>query len=659
MSSLAQISRSFLAAFKPPTKLSLSAWAERFAVLSAESSAEAGRWKTIAYQRGIMDAFTDPAIEQITCMKSARVGWTKILNNAIGYYIHQDPCPIMVVQPTIEDAQGYSKEEIAPMIRDTPELAELVSESKAKDTDNTILQKMFTGGSLSLIGANSPRGFRRVSRRCVFFDEVDGYPPSAGAEGDQIKLGIKRSEYYHNRKIAAGSTPTVKDASRIQRLFEQSDQRRYFVPCPVCDAPQVLQWKNLKWTELDRPPEQAAFVCEDNGCIIEHSTKRWMIEEADRRALADPSCPYGWRATAPGNGKHAGFHIWAAYSTSPNAAWGQLALEWLESKGDVESLKTFVNTCLGELWEEEYSSKVGADTMQARAEIMDPAIVPAKAVLITFGVDVQDNRIAVSMWGFARGEESWIINHQEIFGDPAQPEIWKQLDEVILRPWRHELGGTMKAAATGIDTGGHYTHEVYQYARERRRHNVVALKGSSIRGSQALSKPKKMDVNYRGQVIKSGVQLHLVGTDTIKNLIFGRLKHNEPGPGYVHISGALTPEFFQQFTSEKQITRYEKGRPIKEWILPPGKRNESLDCGVYANAAMQSLYMRYHRSRIWDIFERALAEMIIKKEPAADPESGALPPETEPNEEKTPLQRAQTSAKITLNKGKSGFVKRW
>jgi terminase, large subunit len=224
---LLRLERAAYKAFKPPEKLTLSEWADRYAFLSAESSAEGGRWHTLPYQKGIMDAITDPRVEQVTVMKSARVGYSKILNHTIAFHVHQDPCPIMLVQPTIEDAQGYSKEEIAPMLRDTPCLKGLVSESKAKDGANTILQKQFPGGTLSMVGANSPRGFRRVSRRVVLFDEVDGYPASAGAEGDQIKLGIRRTEYYWNRTIVAGSTPTVKDFSRVERMFLQTDQRRY------------------------------------------------------------------------------------------------------------------------------------------------------------------------------------------------------------------------------------------------------------------------------------------------------------------------------------------------------------------------------------------------------------------------------------------------
>jgi phage terminase large subunit GpA-like protein len=202
--------------------MGLSDWSDENAYLSAESSAQEGRWRTLPYQRGPMDAMTDLEIEQVVFKKSARVGYTKMLNNLIGYHIHQDPCPMMVVQPTIEDAEGYSKEEIAPMLRDTEVLRGLVSDAKSRDSNNTILSKSFPGGTLSMVGANSPRGFRRVSRRVVLFDEIDGYPPGAGSEGDQIRLGIRRSEYYWNRKIVMGSTPTIKGFSRVEDAFEQT-----------------------------------------------------------------------------------------------------------------------------------------------------------------------------------------------------------------------------------------------------------------------------------------------------------------------------------------------------------------------------------------------------------------------------------------------------
>lgn len=598
-----------LEGFRPPEKLTLSQWADKFAFLSAESSAEAGRWHTLPYQKGIMDAVTDPRVEQITVMKSARVGYTKILNHAIAFHIHQDPCPIMLIQPTIEDAQGYSKEEIAPMLRDTPVLAGLVSDAKAKDGANTILQKQFSGGTLSLVGANSPRGFRRVSRRVVLFDEVDGYPPSAGTEGDQIKLGIRRSEYYWNRKIIAGSTPTVKDFSRIERMFAETDQRRYFVPCPDCNHKQYLKWANMRWTDND--PSTAAYCCESCGVLIPHSKKRWMVENGE------------WLATAPGNGRHIGFHIWAAYSYSPNATWPHLVEEFLEAKTNPEALKTWVNTVLGETWEEDYASKIGADALLERCEAYESDVLPAGALALTAGVDVQDNRLAVSVWGWGRDEEGWLIHHQEIFGDPARAEVWKQLDEVVLREWSHELNGKLRPDVVAIDSGGHMTNEVYQYARERGRQGVVAIKGSSQRGKPPIGKASKVDVNSSGKSLKRGATVYPVGSDTIKTTLFGRLRHNEIGPGFLHFHNETGTEYFEQLTAEKQALRFVKGFPVREWVKKPSARNEALDCLVYAYAALNLMYQRYDRRTIWDQLERRLeqptAPLRSKKAAAAGP----------------------------------------
>ena len=583
-------------AFKPPKKMTLSEWADSHAYLSSESSAEGGRWHTLPYQKGIMDAVTDPKIEQITVMKSARVGYSKILNHVAAYHIHQDPCPIMIVQPTIEDAQGYSKEEIAPMLRDTPVLRGLVSEAKAKDGANTILQKQFPGGSLSLVGANSPRGFRRVSRRVVLFDEIDGYPASAGTEGDQIKLGIRRTEYYWNRKIVSGSTPTVKDFSRVERMFQQGDQRRYFVPCPECGHMQYLKWANIRW--LDNDPDTASYACESCGVLIPHSKKRWMVERGE------------WRATAPGNGKHVSFHVWAAYSYSPNATWPNLVEEFLDAKNDAEQLKTFVNTVLGETWEDEYASKVGADALSERAatEEYQQGVVPVDCLLLTIGCDVQDDRLSLSVWGWGREEQGWLIDRVVIYGDPSRPDVWKQLDEILQAPYEGEGDRKLKVMVTAIDSGGHHTAEVYQYARERQGMGVIAIKGMAQKNKPPIGKASKVDLNAKGRTLKKGAQVFPVGSDTVKSLLFGRLKHNDPGPGYLHFYPTVGTEYFQELTAEKQVMRFKNGFPERVWVKKSSARNEALDELVYAYAALNRVYQIKDRRTLWDQVESGTTE---------------------------------------------------
>ena len=604
MASINAIATTALLAFKPPEKLTLSEWADRFAYLSVESSAEGGRWHTLPYQKGIMDAITDPKLEQITVMKSARVGYSKILNHTIAYHIHQDPCPIMLVQPTIEDAQGYSKEEIAPMLRDTPCLRGLVSEAKAKDGANTILQKQFPGGTLSMVGANSPRGFRRVSRRVVLFDETDGYPQSAGAEGDQIKLGIRRTEYYWNRSIVAGSTPTIKDFSRIERMFLQGDQRRYFVPCPKCNHMQYLKWPNMRWTDND--PATTAYQCESCSELIPHSKKRWMVERGE------------WRPTSPGNGKHVSFHIWAAYSYSPNASWSNLVEEFLDAKTDAEQLKTFVNTVLGEVWEDEYASKIGASALLERAakETYEHRIVPASVLAVTVGCDVQDDRLSLSVWGWGREEEAWLLDRTKLYGDPSRPDVWKQLDEVLSAPFLSEDGVDFKVSICAIDSGGHHTADVYSYARERAALGVIAIKGMSTKGKPPLGKASKVDLNRKGQVVRKGAQVFPVGSDTVKSLLFGRLKHNEVGPGYLHFYSTVGTDYFEELTAEKQILRYKQGYPQRVWVKKNTTPNEALDKLVYAYSALHRLYQLYDRRTIWDQLERKLRPSPDDQTPA-------------------------------------------
>ena len=602
MTSIVELQKLAYAAFLPPKKLSLSEWADEYAYLSVESSAEGGRWRTLPYQKGIMDAVTDPDIEQISVMKSARVGYSKILNHIIAYHIHNDPCPIMIVQPTIEDATGYSKEEIAPMLRDTKCLQGLVSDAKAKDGQNTLLQKLFPGGNLSLVGANSPRGFRRVSRRIVLFDETDGYPASAGTEGDQIKLGIKRTEFYANRKIVAGSTPTVKDFSRIEKLFKQTDQRRYYVPCPKCNHMQYLKWANFECFENDA--STTIYKCEKCNHHIPHNKKRWMVERGE------------WRSTAPYNGKHVGFHIWAAYSYSPNATWQNLMEEYLACKNDQEQLKTFINVTCGEVYEDEYHTKASADGLSKRAseETYKEGVPPKEVLILTLGIDVQDDRLSMSVIGFGRNEEMYLIDRKVIYGSPARADLWKQLDEVLQSKYTNEEGEELKIDTAAIDTGGHYTQETYQYVRERKQLGIIGVKGMGQKGKPALGKPSKVDINFSGKVLKRGFELFPVGVDTIKTTLHNKLKDAEVGQGYIHFYPTTKASYFEELTAERQILKYKNGYQERVWVKKNNQANEALDEMVYAYASFQRLLQKYDRKTIYDQFAKRFEEKKPLKE---------------------------------------------
>lgn len=567
-------------ALMAPPRLTVSDWARRYAYLSPETSAEPGKFKSFAYQDGILDAVSDPTVTKISVKKSARVGYTKCLDHIVGYFIHQDPAPILLVQPRVEDAEDYSRTEIAPMLRDTPVLAEIAGDLKAKDSNQRIAKRVFrNGSSLAFIGANSPGGFRRITARIALFDEVDGYPVGgAGDEGDQVALGIQRTVSFWNRKIVLGSTPTLKGQSRIDREFQASDQRLFFVPCPHCGHEQVLRWQNLRWdkdADGNHLPETAHFVCEESGCVIEEHHKPAMIA-AGR-----------WIAQEPFSG-HAGFHIWAAYSLFPNAAWRHLVAEFLRVHKDPSLLQTFVNLVLGEVWEEQ-GETVDSTSLAGRAEAYDDESLPDEIIALTAGVDTQDDRLEVQVIAWGAREESWPCLYEVIHGDPAQPAVWADLDELLLQSFKTQDGRTLRLRATCMDSGGHHGAAVLSFARARRARRVFAIKGQS--GTRPVW-PKRAT---RGKTRAADV--FMVGVDTAKDAIYGRLRIAAPGPGYVHFPKAegFEADYFAQLTSETVVTRYREGRPYRVWVLPKGKRNEALDTFVYAFAALRSTSLRLDR----------------------------------------------------------------
>jgi terminase, large subunit len=572
---------------QPPPRLTVSEWAARYGVLSRETSATTGRFRAFPYQVGIMDAVSDPAVTTVTVMKSARVGYTKVLDNVVGYFLHQDPCPVLIVQPRVEDAEDYSKTEIAPMLRDTPVLAEIAGDPKAKDSNTTILKRvMRNGASVSFVGANSPGGFRRITARVVGFDEVDGYPAGgAGNEGDQIALGIKRSETFWNRKVILGSTPTVKGLSRIEKSFEQSDQRYYFVACPTCGEMQTLEWggpdtpHGIKW-DKDKDgngiPETAHYLCV-NGCYI---------GEADKPAMVAGGV---WRSQKPFNG-HAGFHIWAGYSLFPNASWVNLVAEWLRVKDDPLSRQTFINLVLGLPYEDRGDKALHEAKLAARCEVW-PAEVPDGVAVLTCGVDTQDDRLEVEVVGWGKNEESWSVDHAVLDGDPESPQLWDRLDAYLKRVWRRGDGRGFEVMATCIDSGGHHTQKVYDFAKARLGRRVWAIKGeSAIGGKRSPVWPTKRPSSRS----KASFRPVIIGTNAAKDSIRARLHIEQPRPGeeaagYMHFPADRDINYFAQMVSERAIVKQVGGQRYRVWELPPGRANEALDCRVYSYAALCGL----------------------------------------------------------------------
>lgn len=607
--------------------MTLSEWADAEFYLSAENSAEPGRWRTLPYQRGILDAITDPAVERVSVMKSARVGYTKMVGAAIAYHMAQDPCPIMVVQPTVEDAEGYSVEEIAPMLRDVAALRGLVREG-GRASGSRILHKTFPGGVLGLVGANSGRGLRRVSRRVVIFDEVDAYPPSAGAEGDPIALGEKRAQTYWNRKIIAGSTPVIAGASRIAELFEAGDRRRFYVPCPECGHMDFLRFRRrdgdadarghrMRWP--DDNPDAACFECSANGCVIEERHKHAMLEAGE------------WRADKELDG-HASFHIWAAYSTQPNARWSDIAREFVAAGKNAEKLQTFINTTLGETWQQRGEAPAW-ERLYDRRELYPVATVPAGPIVLTAGVDVQRDRFVYEVVGWAASKESWSIEAGELYGDTADDATWLKLDELLGRSYPRADGtGDMPIAMMAVDSGDQ-TQTVYNWARQKPLSRVIAVKGVAT-ARMLIGAPTIVDVNHRGKRMQRGYRMFPVGADIAKVELYGYLRLRPSGgefpSGYCHFP-EHPEEYFKQLTAEHLVTTVHKKthRTTMSWEVIPNRANHYLDCRVYARAAVALLGLdRLARDRAGSVSPPTAAAPAASSEPAAAPV--ARPPPSRP-----------------------------
>lgn len=514
------------------------------------------------YQRGMMDAVNEPGVAEVVFMTSSQVGKTEIINNIIGYFAHQDPSPILLIQPTLDMAETWSKDRLAPMIRDTDVLIELFKDPRSRDSNNTLLHKKFPGGHITMAGANSPSSLASRPVRIVLLDEEDRYPHSAGTEGDPGSLAQKRTTTFWNRLLVTASTPTNEGESKIASRYQQSDMRKYYVPCPECGSFQVLFWAQVKFDKLK--PESTHYECEHCQAKLQESDKIWMLARGQ------------WRAEAAFNGI-AGFHISELYS--PWVKWADMVGGFMKAKRLPETLKVWVNTSLGETWKEA-TEGIDPNGLLKRKENWG-RIAPDGAIVITAGVDVQGDRLETEIIGWGIGQESWSLQYHVLHGDPAQPKVWEDLDAVLNQTIKTADGRTLAVACMCVDTGGHHTQKVYEFCKNREHQRVYAIKGASQIGKPLVSKFSKAN--------KLRVKLFSIGTDTAKQMIYSRLKIHQPGPGYCHFPAEYPEEYFKQLTSERIQTRFVNGHPTRVWVIPKGRRNEALDCRVYGLAALHIL----------------------------------------------------------------------
>lgn len=573
------------ASYAPPPRLTISEFAEREIVLTSGPLAGT-RWRNsfAPYQVGIMDAFQEDGVEIVAVMGSSQWGKTSIALNVISYHIKHDPCAILAVFPTLDPmATDFATNRLEPSIEASPALQACFNKKKSKDAQNTKLSKRFRGGSLAMAGANSAASLAARATRLLYLDEVDRYPLELPGEGSTISIAMKRTTTFRRRKrILMTSSPTTEGAP-IHEWYERGDQRKYYVCCPECSVMHPYEWANVRWDHDD--PKTARMHCP--GC--DHP-----IDDALRIALLDPARGAQWRATAPQRreSRIVSFHMWEAYS--PLASLSEVVANFLSATkkkkaGDRSELHTWVNTSLGEPVPADDGEGVESSSLLLRREQPTPEVdVPFGACCLTMGVDVQDNRLELLVIGWGPGEESWIVNRETLPGDTSQPGPWALLDEVLDAPYRHAGGQLLHIQATCIDSAGHRTTLVYDYAEKKASRRVYAIVGrSGQRPIVSSPSPKKWGRNPQK------VPLYTIGVDAAKGLIMDRLKVTERGNGYVHLPHAdwCDEEFAAQLTSERLVRRKVRGLTIQMW-QKTRPRNEALDCAVYATAAMRLLNPR-------------------------------------------------------------------
>ena len=625
-------------------------WAARHRMLSPEGSARPGRFRFefTPYLTGILEAYTDPSVREIWCQKSAQIGWTDgFMNNLIGYHVDQDPCPILVVFSKDGAAKDYTREKLEPMIRANPRLAARIPLT-ARSASGSLFHKSFTGGFLKLAGSNSPSGVKSTPVRLAMVEEPDDTSADVRGQGDSISLAKERTKTYPNSKIVVGGTPTLKGFSKIESGLLVSDQRRFYVPCHHCGDAEPLAWENVRWAESDTvaahpvygaaQPESARYYCP-------HCGGEWGNDDKNRNVQRGQ-----WRATAPFSGI-AGFKLSELYSSFPKSGLTDLVRKFLEAvheqrQGKVGKLIAFFNSTLGESWE------LKGDTpelplLQERALNYNEWTAPSGGLIATAGVDVQHDRLAVCVWLWGRGEESWLAYWGEIHGTVSclpTDGVWKDLaallDRLIATP-----AGAVPIKAVSVDSGDGATSDwVYGFVRQqakRRKRTIMAVKGSGQAAREIYSAPRvKLDTLNTGKASKWGLQLHHVGVDRAKDVLMERLRAPGYGPGRMHWYSGVREDFLVQMTSEVKAPMPGKRRV--GWQKKSGVRNEALDCTVYALHAARRLRVHVMTETEWTGLEMGLRQPSLLT-PQERPVVAIEPPKPADVPRGTPVRMAPSA----------------
>lgn len=589
---LSAYAKGFQSGVAPDPSLWIDLWSDEFMRIPRGNGAEPGKYKTsrTPYAKEPMRCLSpDHPCKRVVAVVASQLFKTQVGINWLSASIHQAPGNMLVLLPSLGLAKRVSGR-FAKTIDNIPVLREKVAQQRSRDARNTIDTKEFEGGTLYITTAGSAKNLAEIPARYVYGDEIDRWEVSVDQEGDPVELAETRtSTFGRNAKIYYTSSPTTEGSSRIQNLYDASDQRNYYVPCPHCNTMQLLEFKQLSF---DKKFSKAQYLCAAEGCgaFIEESSKGQMLKDGQ------------WVAHADGDGETVGFMLSSLYAPAGWVSWVDLGKQHAKAKkaleaGDTEPMQVFYNTRLALCWDDAQERKAPS-ALQQRAEGYKLRTIPSGVLMLTAAVDVQHNRLEIKVIGWGAWLERWVIDYKVIIGDPAARETWEELDQYLMEPIQVGDGSSLELLAVAIDSGGHHTHEVYQFCRDRKHRHVLAVKGANKPGRPVLSgKPSKMDIKWDGVIDKRGADLWMIGTDTAKDWLYNRWAI-AAGPEGIHFSKDLDSEFYAQLVAERKVTRYIKGHKRTDWTKAKGARNEALDLSVY-NLAMAH-YLGLHRFKEQD-----------------------------------------------------------
>ena len=598
----------FLNGLRPQEPLTVDAWSDKYRILSSRGAAEPGKYRTERapfLREPMQELSTDSPIQRVVLMFAAQLGKTETMNNWVGYCIDYAPAPMLLIQPSLQMAARLSKQRLEPMLQETPRLADKIPPARSRDSGNSQFAKLFPGGFLAIGGSNSAASLRSMPARYIGLDEISAYPGDVDGEGDPVALAEKRASTFTKRKIFLTSTPTIKGSCRIEAEYEESDQRKFFCGCPLCGFYQVLMFEQLRFDskKLDKV-EYECVSCKER---FDETAKTTMLRKGE------------WRATKPENaGITAGFWLNGLASPLGWLSWFEICDEFLKAKANPALMRTWVNTRKAETFSYEFQAKLNAEALMDQRSDYLPGTIPDPVVCLCMGVDVQGgmgsatSRIEVSTWGFSPdplgvAEHMNLIDHNIIYGDPNQGDVWSGLDVLLNGEYKHPNGATMKISGCSVDSGGMATQSVYDYCMKRRSKGVIAIKGSSRQGGPIIGKGSRVDINYSGRVRKKSGIVYLLNTEDIKDRIYSKIK----GGDKIFFHSETTQEYFKELTGEYRTEKTNnRGYPVSTYEKKPNQAVEKLDCCVYAYSAYALLTKTAPKGKFFDICSKNLLDSV-------------------------------------------------